>query len=195
MALKASGIPFETKLLRLDLPELTKRLRKVSKSARVPVLQVDGKPIWDSLAICEYVAELKPAMWPANRMTRALARSVSAEMHSGFQALRSECPMNIRRPKRAVMLSDNATANIKRIDEIWSSCRKQHGKSGPYLFGKFSVADCMYTPVASRFETFDIKLSRTSQAYANALLDTPAYQVWKEMALKETWIVKEDEVD
>jgi glutathione S-transferase len=195
MALKMSGIQFDQKLVRLSTPDFAKTVRKYTKAARVPVLIVKGQAIWDSLAILEYAAELKPSLWPSNKMARALARSVSAEMHSGFQSLRNECPVNIRRVPKAIKLSDAALGNIKRIDEIWSECRKQFGKGGPFLFGKFSNADAMFAPVASRFATFEIKLSKASEAYAKALLATEAYQSWKAMAMKEPWIVKEDEVD
>jgi glutathione S-transferase len=195
MAMTMAGIKFEQKLVQFGEPAFTKAVRRISKAGRVPVLLVDGKPIWDSLAILEYAAELKSSLWPSNRMARAVARSVSAEMHSGFHALRNECPMNIRRKPKAITISEDAKANIARIDDIWSACRKEHGKGGPFLFGKFTNADAMYTPVASRFETFDIKLSKTAKAYQRALLETEAFQLWKGDALKESWIVPVDEVD
>jgi glutathione S-transferase len=195
MALKTAGIAFDLELVRLNTPAFAKTVRKYSKAARVPVLVVNGQAIWDSLAILEYAAELKPSLWPSNKMARAMARSVSAEMHSGFQALRNECPVNIRRVPKAINLSDAALADIKRIDDLWGECRKKYGKSGPFLFGKFSNADAMFAPVASRFQTFDIKISKTGAAYVKSLLATEAYQSWKAMALKEPWVVKEDEVD
>jgi glutathione S-transferase len=195
MAMTMARIKFEQKLVRFGEPAFTKAVQRISKAGRVPVLLVDGKPIWDSLAILEYAAELKPSLWPSNRMARAVARSISAEMHSGFHAVRNECPMNIRRKPKAITISDGAKSNIARIDEIWSSCRKEYGKGGPFLFGKFSIADAMYTPVASRFETFDIKLSKAAKAYQHALLQTEAFQLWKADALKEPWIVPVDEVD
>ncbi len=195
MALKMAGIAFDLKLVRLNTPAFAATVRKYSKAARVPVLVVNKQSIWDSLAILEYAAELKPLLWPSNRMARAMARSVCAEMHSGFQALRNECPVNIRRAPKAVKLSPNATANIKRIEEIWVQCRKSYGKGGPFLFGKFSNADAMFAPIASRMITYNIKLSKMSADYVNAVLSTSAYQSWKEMALREPWIVAEDEVD
>lgn len=195
MALKMAGIPFEERMIRFGDPAFTRAVRKISKAARVPVLLVNGQPIWDSLAILEYAAELKPSLWPSNRMARSVARSVAAEMHSGFHDLRNACPMNIRRKPKAIALSDKTKSDIARIDEIWSSCRKLYGKGGPFLFGKFSVADAMFAPVASRFETFDIKLTKAASAYQKALLATEAFQTWKRDALTEPWIVPVDEVD
>jgi glutathione S-transferase len=195
MALKMAGIAFDVKMVRLSTPGFASTVRKYSKAERVPVLVVNKQPIWDSLAILEYAAEIKPILWPTSKMARAMARSVSAEMHSGFQAFRSECPVNIRRAPKAVKLSPAAVANVKRIEAIWAECRKKYGKGGPFLFGKFSNADAMFTPIASRCVTFDIKLSKVSADYVKAVLATPAYQAWKEMALKEPWIVQEDEVD
>jgi glutathione S-transferase len=195
IGLKAAKIPFEEKLVRMDDPAFSTKVLRVSKSGRVPLLLVDGKPIWDSLAILEYIADLKPSMWPANRMARATARSVCAEMHAGFHGMRGSCPVNIRRTPKPVVLNDATRKDIARIDEIWTSCRREFGKAGPYLFGKFSLADAMYTPVASRFETYGIKVSKTARDYQKILLNTPAYLEWKEGALKEPWIVQEDEVD
>ncbi len=194
MALKMAGIPFEEKLIRFGEPAFGKAVRKISKAARVPVLLVNGTSIWDSLAILEYAAEVNPNLWPKDKIACAIARSVSAEMHSGFQGLRSDCPMNIRRNPKAIAISENAKANVKRIDNIWSSCRKEFGKGGPFLFGKFSNADAMYAPVASRLETYEIKLSKPAAAYQKELLSTHAFQSWKRDALKEPWIVPEDEV-
>jgi glutathione S-transferase len=196
MALKMAGIPFDEKLVRFDdHAKFARDIVKISKAARVPVLLVNGRAIWDSLAIMEYAAELKPSLWPSNSSARATARSVTAEMHSGFQALRNACPMNIRRKPKAIKLDDAAMANIKRIEKIWTECRKEFGKGGPFLFGKFTNADAMYTPVASRFETFDIPVAKTARDYAKALLETHAFQSWKAQAVGEPWIVEEDEVD
>jgi glutathione S-transferase len=196
MALKMAGIQFDEKLVRFDdHAAFARNIAKISKAARVPVLLVNDRAIWDSLAILEYAAELKPTLWPANRMARAIARSVSAEMHSGFQALRNACPMNIRRPVKPIALDDAVKANVKRIERIWTDCRKEFGKRGPFLFGKFTNADAMFTPIASRIETFDIAISKPAKAYARALLETHAFQTWKTQALQEPWIVEADEVD
>ncbi len=197
MGLKQADIPFDLKLILLDTPQFKGQVRKVSPAGRVPVL-VHGKvTVWDTLAILEYVAERWPAknLWPTQVAARAHARAISAEMHSGFGALRNACPMNIRRPPKKVPMSDAVLADIKRIDDLWCNARKEFGKGGPFLFGKFCVADAMYAPVASRFETYDIKLSRLAEAYKNAVLESVAFKAWKEGALKEKWIVPHDEVD
>jgi glutathione S-transferase len=197
MALKQVGIPFDLKLILLDTPQFKSQVKKISPAGRVPVL-VHGKvTVWDTLAILEYVAEHWPDknLWPTQVAARAHARAVSAEMHSGFQALRNACPMNIRRPVKKVPMNDAVLADIKRIDDIWSKARKSFGKGGPFLFGKFSVADAMYAPVASRCETYTIKLSPTATAYKNAILASDAFRAWKEGALKEKWVVPHDEVD
>ena len=124
---------------------------------------VDGDvTVWDSLAIIEYLAERFPEarLWPEDRAGRAHARSISAEMHSGFMALRNECGMNLHRPIGAVALSDDARANIARIQQIWTECRQRYGKSGPFLFGAFAGADAMFAPVVHRFRTYAIAVSR-----------------------------------
>jgi glutathione S-transferase len=197
MALKQAGIPFEEKLVQLDTPSFAKEVNKVSAAGRVPVLVHNGQSIWDTLAILEYAAETWPTkrLWPANKKARAMARSVCAEMHSGFQALRNACPMNIRRPTRPVPMTDSVLKDVARIEEIWRSCSTAHGKGGPFLFGKFSNADAMFAPVASRFVTYEIKLAKDSRSYVDAVLGSAAYQSWREAALQEPWIVKADEVD
>jgi glutathione S-transferase len=116
-------------------------------------------------------------------------------MHSGFMGLRGACPMNLRRPRKTVPLSAQAKADIQRIDQIWTDCRKTYGKGGPFLFGKFSAADAMYAPVATRFDTYGVSASEPSRRYMTAVMATPAFREWKEAALKETWRIEEDEVD
>jgi glutathione S-transferase len=197
MILKSAGIAFDEKLVPFGDPKFKSKVKKYSDAGLVPVLVHNGIEIWDTLAIAEYIAETWPEkqLWPKSKAARAVARSVSAEMHSGFRSLRSACPMNIRRSPKAIALADAVHSDIKRIDHIWSSCRKTYGKTGPYLFGKFSIADAMFAPVASRFKTFDIKLSKPAQAYRDAILGSSAFKSWEADALKERWIVPEDEVD
>jgi glutathione S-transferase len=197
MALKQTGIVFNEQLVLLDSPSFAKEVKKVSAAGRVPVLVHNGQSIWDTLAILEYAAETWPAkrLWPANKKARAMARSVCAEMHSGFQALRNACPMNIRRPPKPVSMTGQILKDVARIEEIWRTCRKAHGKGGPFLFGRFSNADAMFAPVASRFVTYEIKLAKDSRTYVEAVLGSAAFQAWKDAALKEPWIVEADEVD
>lgn len=199
MMLASAGIPFEEKLVRMFVPSFAKVLTKYKAAGKVPILVHNGFVIWDTLAIIEYIADTWPSkhIWPSNRKARALARSVSAEMHSGFQALRDQCPVNLRRKPKlpAGGISEAVARDIERIEAIWRQCRKAHGKGGPFLFGKFTGADAMYAPVASRIDTYAIPVSRASRTYVDAILSTPAYQQWKKEAAKETWTIDVDEVD
>lgn len=150
---------------------------------------IDGDvTVWDSLAIIEYLAEKFPEakLWPSDRAARAHARAISAEMHSGFVPLRSECGMNLHRPIRAVALSDDARANVARIEEIWADCHARYGKEGPFLFGAFSGADAMYAPVVHRFRTYAIPVKAEAQHYVDAMMQLPAFQQWTSDGLAET---------
>ena len=174
--------------------DLKERLRRHSPSCKVPVL-VDGDlTVWDSLAICEYVSEryLDGKGWPESAGARAHARAVSAEMHSGFIALRSEMPMNIR-AKRIIKPSNAATADVGRISEIWSDCRRQYGGGGDWLFGRFSIADCMYAPVVMRFVTYGTVLSGPARQYMDTMLGNASVKAWIEAAGRETEIIPGDE--
>ena len=199
MALSMAGIGFEQKTVRLFVPGFAAKMAKYKAAEKLPLLLHKGNIIWDTLAIIEYAAETWPEhhLWPKNKKARAMARSVSAEMHSSFFALRNACSMNIRRDKKLPPggITEAVQKDVTRIETIWAQCRKAHGKGGPFLFGKFSSADAMFTPVASRFETFAIPIKPESRRYMEAVLATPAYQQWKAEALKEKWVVVEDEVD
>jgi len=197
MALSMAGIPFRETVIPLDTPDTAKLIAQHSGAGRVPVLYHGRQVVWESLAIMEYLAELFPekSLWPKTISARAMARAVSNEMHAGFGALRNACPMNIRRPARAVPLNDAVKRDIARIEQLWRECRAKFGKGGKFLFGKFSIADAMYTPVVSRFETFAIPVAEETRAYMDAVLNTPAFRSWREAALKETWVVPSDEVD
>ncbi len=197
MALTMAGIDFETKLIRFGEPQFSKRVKRISKAGLVPILVHGEITIWDTLAIAEYAAETWPKrnLWPSNKRARAMARSASAEMHSSFRNLRNACPMNIRRPQKPVPFNDGILRDVARLEELWAQCRKEFGKGGPFLFGKFSIADAMFTPVVSRLETFDFKVKPATRDYMQAILDTSAFKQWQSLALKEKWIVPEDEVD
>ena len=197
LALRASNIPFEETLIPLytDNPADKNRIIAFSRAGKVPVL-VDGDiTVWDSLAIIEYVAERFPEvkLWPDDRAARAHARSVSAEMHSGFVPLRSECGMNLHRPVRAVTLSADAQANVARIDEIWRECRERYGASGPFLFGRFGAADAMYAPVVHRFRTYSIDVAPQARAYMETMMALPAFQEWTKDGLAETLVIEKFE--
>ncbi|NJM29969.1 MAG: glutathione S-transferase family protein [Rhizobiales bacterium] len=197
LAMTQAGIKFQEVFVQLDTPKFLREIRKHSGAARVPVLHHGDLTIWDSLAILEYVADVYPAknLWPKNRNARAQARSACAEMHAGFQALRNACPMNLRRPARAVPMNDAIKNDIARIETIWRACRKHYGKGGPFLFGKFSNADAMYAPAVTRFETYAIPVAKDTRCYMDAILSLPSFKTWKDAALKETWVIPDDEVD
>jgi glutathione S-transferase len=197
MALAMAGIPFEEKLIRFGEPHFEKSVKRVSKVGLVPVLQHGELKIWDSLAIMEYAAETWPSknLWPKNKAARAMARSLSAEMHSGFRHLRNDLPMNLRWGPKPHPASQGALRDVARAEEAFALARKAHGSGGPFLFGKFSIADAMFTPLLSRLETYCVPISKATRQYQQAVLSTPAFTAWKELALKEPWIVPEDEVD
>ena len=196
VALKANDIAFDEIFIPLYTGEADKkRILSFSHSGKVPVL-IDGDIIvWDSLAIIEYAAERFPeaGLWPQDRASRAHARSISAEMHSGFAALRDECGMNLRRPIGAKALSAEATADIARIQEMWTECRERYGKIGPYLFGAFSGADAMYAPVVHRFRSYAIEAAPEVRDYMDAMLALPAFQEWTRAGLAETLIIEKFE--
>jgi glutathione S-transferase len=196
LALRASQIPFEEIFVPLYTGAADKqRILDVSPAGKVPIL-IDGEvTIWDSLAIIEYVAERFPEkrLWPEHPAERAHARSISAEMHSGFAALRNECGMNLHRPVRAIELSDDARANIARIEEIWADCRKRYGRSGPYLFGAFCAADAMFAPVVHRFRTYAIAVTKETQVYMDTVMALPAFAEWTKAGLAETLVIEKFE--
>src|SRR5580700_4238638 len=192
LALRANNIAFEEVLIPLYTGDADKkRILDFTRSGKVPVL-IDGDvTIWDSLAIIEYLAERFPEirLWPEEQLPRAHARSISAEMHSGFAALRNECGMNLHRPVRAVELSADARANVARIQEIWTECRERFGASGPFLFGAFGAADAMFAPVVHRFRTYAIEVEPGARAYMATMMALPAFQEWTRAGLAETIII------
>ena len=193
LALRANGIAFEEIFIPLYTGEADKqRILGFTHSGKVPAL-IDGDvTIWDSLAIIEYVAERFPQarLWPEDRASRAHARSISAEMHSGFMALRNECGMNLHRPIRAIALSADARANVARIQEIWIECRERYGKLGPFLFGQFGAADAMYAPVVHRFRTYAIPVAGEALTYMDTMLAMPAFQEWTRAGLAESLVIE-----
>lgn len=190
MALHAAGADFETVVTPLRGAETRTRIAAFSPSGLVPVL-VDHRggeeiTVWDSLAICEYLAESHPALWPREAAARALARCVSAEMHSGFRPMRLAMPMDLFAEKPGEGLAaEGVAADIARIDAIFSACRERFGTGGPYLFGAFSIADAMFAPVASRFRTYRPALSPTAAAYVETLLADTAFRAWEAAARAE----------
>jgi glutathione S-transferase len=192
LALRANNIPFEEIFIPLYTGEEDKkRILGFTNSGKVPAL-IDGDvTIWDSLAIIEYVAErfLEAGLWPDHRASRAYARSISAEMHSGFPALRNECGMNLHRPIGAIALSADAHADIARVQQIWTECRERYGKLGPFLFGSFGAADAMFAPVVHRFRTYAIPVLPQVQAYMETMMALAAFREWTGAALAETLVI------
>ena len=194
LAMRASNIGFEEVFIPLYTEDPADKARIVSftRSGKVPAL-IDGDvTVWDSLAIIEYLAERFPEsrLWPEDRASRAHARSISAEMHSGFLPLRSECGMNLHRPIRAVVLSADARANIARIEEIWTECRERYGRLGPFLFGAFGAADAMFAPVVHRFRTYAVEVAPAVRAYMDTMMALPAFDEWTKAGLAETLIIE-----
>ena len=190
LALKHVGAPFELVVVPLRHGDTSERIKRQSPSGRVPALRHGDLVVWDSLAICEYLAERFPSagLWPADSAARAVARSISAEMHSGFTALRNTLPMNIRAERRKEIPEDVA-ADIARIREIWRDTRQRFGEGGRFLFGAFTIADAMYAPVVTRFRTYGVTLEGEEVAYAQAVWDLPALREWADAARKEEWVI------
>jgi glutathione S-transferase len=196
LLLKQLGVTFDEILIPLDQPDTAARIREHSPAGRVPVLRDGEITVWDSLAITEYVGERwQVPVWSEEVGARALARSISAEMHSGFHALRKACPMNLGKRFGSKDRGEAVARDVARIDAIWQDARGRHGQGGPFLFGAFSAADAMYAPVVTRFDTYGIAVSPASRAYMEAVLALPAFGEWRAAALAETWIVPHDEVD
>lgn len=186
LAVKASGLPFEEIVIPLRQDDTKARILAFSPSGKVPCLIEHGLAIWDSLAIAEYLAEVMPSLWPQDASARALARSVSAEMHSGFQSLRSQMPMNIRGRYPDHPVSPEVAQDIQRIEAIWNECRNHFSSGGRYLFGAYSIADMMFAPACLRFETYGVKLTGLAGDYLQTMLAHPDLLEWIAAALAET---------
>lgn len=189
LALKMAGAAFDEIEITLRQPETKAEILKHSPSGKVPLLKDGPLSIWDSLAICEYLAERFPeaGLWPEDPAARAVARSVSAEMHSGFPNLRNACSMDVcvTIPLAEVppeVQAPEVQAEVERIQALWGDCRRRFGQGGPFLFGRFSIADAMYAPVVTRFTTFAIPMDATAQAYADAIWALPAMREWQAAA-------------
>ncbi|MEM6665762.1 MAG: glutathione S-transferase family protein [Pseudomonadota bacterium] len=199
LAMKLSGVPFVEHLVPLghttvpgapSNPELLDH----SAAGKVPVLKDGELLVWDSLAIFEYLAERAPGadLWPGDRVARARARSISAEMHAGFMALRGEAPMNMRRAVKPLLLSDSAAYDVTRIAAIWREALASSG--GPFLFGAFSLADAMYAPVVNRFHVYALSDDPVVRAYMDRMMAEPLWQEWETAARAEEWVIAAEEV-
>lgn len=182
LALKEAGITFDEVVIPLRRPDTQARIAQYSPSGRIPFLRDGEVSVWDSLAICEYVAEMLPGawLWPEDRSARAVARSVSAEMHSGFTGLREHLSMDVVQTVAMPVVPDPAKGDIARVQAIWNDCRARFGKDGggPFLFGTFTIADAMFAPVVTRFRTYGVKLDKVCDAYADAVMDLLSMKEW-----------------
>jgi glutathione S-transferase len=195
LALKQVGVPFEEVVIPLREPTTRSTILRHSPSGRVPALVHGDLTVWDSLAIGEYLAETFPEakLWPEDKTARAVARAISAEMHSGFVALRQHLPMNVRASFPNRQMTPEVQADVNRVSASWRDCRKRFGEGGPFLFGAFSLADCMYAPVVSRFRTYRLAGDEVTQAYSDAIWELPSVQEWVTGATNEPMIIEEFE--
>ncbi len=196
LATRQAGIDVEEVLVNLGAADYKRQLRQYSSAAKVPVLIHGDLLVWDSLAIIEYLAEISPdaGFWPADQSARAHARAISAEMHSGFGAVRSFMPMNLRKSLPGKGRGEGIDEDIRRITEIWRTCRERQGEGGAFLFGPWSAADTMFAPVVTRFRTYGVELDPLCQSYADAVSNSAWFKEWEADALKEPWVVPEDEI-
>ncbi len=190
------GIEFQERRLALFTDSATRELAKHNSDGKVPILLDGDLEIWDTLAILEYLSEtcLFGAGWPEDRSARATARAISAEMHSSFPAVRGEMPMNCRKSFDNFLLSEQAEREVRRIKSLWWECRARFGEGGEWLFGKYSIADAMFAPVALRFHGYGVPLSGVDAEYVQSVLNQPCIQEWIEAGRRETEVIEADEV-
>jgi glutathione S-transferase len=190
------GLAFDEIVIPLDRPDTRARVLEHSPAGKVPILKDGDVTVWESLAIMEYVAETAGApVWPEDGKARAMARAVAAEMHAGFGALRSACPMNLGKRYPSRDRGEAVARDVARFEAIVRDARARFGAGGPFLFGAFSAADAMYAPLATRLDTYSIPVDPATRAYVDAILGLPAFREWRAAALRETWVVEHDEVD
>jgi glutathione S-transferase len=196
LLMKHLGIAFEEIVIPLDQTDTNDRIRRHSPAGKVPIL-IDGEvTVWETIAIMEYVAETySSALWPVDPAARAMARSVAAEMHAGFQALRAACPMNLGKKFPARDRGGAVARDVVRVEQIFREARQRFGTQGPFLFGKFTAADAMFAPVVTRLATYSVPVEAPTSAYMDTILSLPAYREWLQEALKEPWVLAHDEVD
>ena len=195
LLLKQAGIAFREVYIPTHTPQSRAAILKHSPAGRVPVLHDGTITVWESLAICEYLAEQYPdkQLWPVDPAARALARSVATEMHAGFTALRTHMTMNCRKHFPGKGRTPEVEADIERLRSLWNDCRTRYGGGGDFLFGRFSIADAMYAPVATRFKTYDVALDKGAAAYRDTILALPAMRQWYAEAMAEREVIDEFE--
>ena len=197
LAVKISGLDFQEIKIPLDTKEFYERIKVYSPTGCVPVLLHGDAVIWDSLAIIDTIDRLCPdlKLWPAELAAYGHAKAISAEMHSGFAALRNAAPMYIGSSYSGLGLSEAVAKDVARVDTIWSETREKFGKGGDFLFGGFGAADIMYAPVVHRFNSYDLPRSDISDTYIKAVLEHPDMQAWADEAIKESWSISQYLVD
>ncbi len=183
--LKQAGIEFEEVMVPLYVDGYRDRLLSYTPSAKVPIYFEDGLAIWDSLAICEYIAETHASLWPRDAAARARARSLSAEMHSGFFAIRGTLHMNCRAENRSLAITPDIADEVRRIEALITDCRDAHAKNGPWLFGDFSIADAMFAPIIFSLHTYGIPGNQAVSEYAETVRNNPFVHEWFESARNE----------
>ena len=195
LLLQQFEIPFAERVIPLYEPTSSLEIQRHSPSGKVPVLDADGIVVWDSLAIAEFVAEARAdlAIWPREPAARAMARSLCAEMHGGFGALRAACPTNFRRTPKATVFSAEVKRDIDRVEAAWAAARQQWGQGGPFLFGAFTAADAMFAPVVNRFHAYAVEVTDETRAYMEAIRALPAWKAWIEAAGSEPWVIEKFE--
>lgn len=195
--MRAFELPFRCEVISIYQTDSKPNILKHSPSGRIPVLLDRGVTIWDSLAIIEYLAEIHPELgiWPRDRLARAHARAIAAEMHAEFRSLRAGCPMNLRKRFGPRDRGPDIAKDVARITETFAQARGRFGAEGPYLFGALSAADAVYLPVLTRFETYSIAVDDVTRAYMDAMLAHPAFLEWRAAALAEDWVIPRIEVD
>ena len=196
LALRQTGVAFDEKVIALWLDGAKQEILSHSPAGKVPILRHGEMTVWESLAICEYLAELLPdaGLWPEDPAARAVARAVSHEMHGGFMALRRAMPMNCRASRPGKGMEEGVADDIARITAIWRDCRDRFGGDGEFLFGGFTIADAMFAPIVSRFTTYGVETDPVSRRYRDAIQALPAMQAWNADAQAEPWTVEKFEL-
>lgn len=192
--LKHLGVDFDEVRIPLYIEGSRERILEYSPSGKVPLYVDGGVRVWESLAIIEYLAESYPQVWPADKEARAAARSLSAEMHAGFAAMRDKMPNNIRARGRQAFVTPGVARDVERAIEIWETCRREYGSGGPWLFGEYSAADAMYLPVACRFRTYGVTPSGLAGEYMETLLFDPLFEEWEAASEDEEETLEQFEV-
>jgi len=191
IVMKQAGLKFDEQFVALQQPNTKANILKYSPSGKVPFLRHGKIEVWESLAICEYLAEAFPkkGLWPRDKGARAQARAVSNEMHGGFADLRRYLPMDVSRTIDEPSRAQAVKGEIDRIAALWAQCRRKYGKDGAFLFGKYSIADGMFAPVVTRFTTYGVKLPPVAAAYVKTIMALPAMKEWIAAAKEEPWVI------